>query len=79
MTGNVGAIGYDRSLLRSMSTVCKLAVTQDELASMQGVAILRYTQWGVFVNVAKASGTDTIFKTMASKLGTAPKDPTALN
>jgi hypothetical protein len=79
VTGNVGAIGYGKSLLRSMSAACELAVTEDELSPMQGVAIVRDTQRGAFVNVAKASGTDNTFKTMAAKLETAAKKPTAGN
>ena len=66
-------------LLRSMSAACKLAVTENELSSMQGIAILQDTQRGVFVNVAKASGTDNTFKTMASTLKTTAKHPSAGN
>ena len=62
MTESVGAIGYGKLLLRSMSAACKLAVTENELSSMQGIAILQGTQRGVFVNVSKASGTDNTAK-----------------
>ena len=65
--------------MRSKSAVCKIAVTEDELSLIQGVAILRDTQRGAFVNAAKANGTDNTFKTMASKLETAAKNPTARN
>ena len=48
-TGDVGAIGYGKLLLRSMSAACKLAVAKDELSPMQGVAILRDNQRGVYL------------------------------
>ena len=44
VSANVGTIGYGKLLQRSMSIACKLAVTEDKLSSMQGVAIVRDTQ-----------------------------------
>ena len=70
---NVGAIGCGKSLIRSMSTACELTVTKGELLSMQGVENIRDAQWGVFVNVTRASGTGNTFKTMCAKLETASK------
>ena len=79
VSNNVGAIGFGKLLLLSMSNACKLAVTEDELSSMQGVAIVRDAERGVFVNVARASGAGNTFKTVCAKLETASKKPTAGN
>ena len=62
-----------------MSAACELAVTEDELSSMQGVAIVRDAQGGAFINVVKVSGTSNTFKEMASKLKTVAKHPTVGN
>jgi hypothetical protein len=79
VSANVGAISFGRSLLRSMSGACELSAVDDELSSMQGVAVVRDKQRGVFVNVVKASGTGHTFKTMHSKLEAASRNPTAGN
>lgn len=79
VSNNVGAIGFGKSLLRSMSTACELAVAEDELSSMQGIVIIRDAERGVFVNVARASGAGNTFKTVCAKLETASKKPTARN
>ena len=79
VSANVGAISFGRSLLRSMSGACELSAVDDELSSMQGVAVVRDKQRGVFVNVVKASGTDHTFKTMHSKLEAASRNPIAGN
>ena len=72
-------LSYGKSLLRSMSSACELSVAKDELSLMQGVAIVRDTQRGVFVSIAKASGTDATFKTVCSKLEAASKKPASGN
>ena len=53
---NVGATKYGKSLLRSMSAACDLSVS--DVSLLQGVMIVRDWQRGVYVNVVKASGTD---------------------
>ena len=62
-----------------MSSACELSVAKDELSLMQGVAIVQDTQRGVFVNIAKASGMDAMFKTVCSKLEAASKKPASGN
>ena len=79
MAGNIGTIRYGELLLRSMSSACELFVTEDELSSKQGVAIVRDAQQGVFANIVKASGTDSAFKIMHAKFEPATKNPANRN
>ena len=60
-----------------MSSARELSVIENELTSMQGVAIVRDTQRGVFINIA--SGTDAMFETVCSKLEAASKKPASGN
>ena len=56
MSVNVGATKHGKSLLRSMSAARDLSVS--DVSLLQGVMIVRDWQRGVYVNVVKASGTD---------------------
>ena len=76
---NVGAVGFGKSLLRAMSSECNISAADDDVASMQGVAVVRDKQRGVFVNVVKAGGTSQDFKSVLSKLEASSRSPAAGN
>ena len=76
---NVGAVGFGKSLLRAMSSECNISAADDDVSSMQGVAVVRDKQRGVFVNVVKAGGTSQDFKSVLSKLEGASRNPAAGN
>ena len=64
-------VGVRKWCIRLMSIACKLAVTKDKLSSMHGVVIVWDAHQGVFVNVAKASGTANTCNTRCRRLETA--------
>ena len=68
---NVGGIRFGKSLLRSMSSARELSVA--DVSLMQGVAVVRDSQRGVYVDVAKASGTDETFEKVLLKMKAASK------
>lgn len=75
---NVGAIVYVKLLLHSMSASCELSVA--DVSLMQGVAIVRDSQRGVYVNVVKAcgsdaKGTENTFGKVCSEMEAASKKP----
>lgn len=79
VAANVGAIGCGKLLLRSMSSACKLDVTEGKMPLMQGVVIVRDAQQCVFVGIARSNSTGNTFSTMCVRLETSFTNPAAEN